>query len=81
MNGMTILCYLDVLGYGQFIRRHYADETIVKYIESIFQTSVKYLTDLKEQGQFDDPTLEDYFKSVFNTIRIGFISDSILTTS
>lgn len=80
MNDMTILCYLDVLGYSNAVLGHYADESIVKAIESIFKSSVGHLRDLKKKGCFDDPALEEYTQHVINALKIRFISDSIIYT-
>ncbi|MDO8723761.1 MAG: hypothetical protein Q7J31_16260 [Syntrophales bacterium] len=80
MNDLTIICYLDVLGYREFVRRHYTDESIIKDIEKIFQSSVGYLKDLKQKGCFDDPVLEEYRQHVINALKIRFVSDSVIYT-
>lgn len=80
MNDMTVLCYLDVLGYSKIVHRHYNDKSIIKDIEKIIRSSVGYLKDLKEKGRFDDPALEEYRQHVVNALKIRFISDSIIYT-
>lgn len=80
MHDRIVLCYLDVLGYSKVVRRHYADESIIKYIESIFRSSVRHLSGFKETGRFDDPDLEEYTQQVVSALKIRFISDSIIYT-
>ncbi len=80
MSDATILCYLDVLGYSDLVRKHYADTSVREGIERILQSSIGHLKDLKERGTFHDPALEEYAQQVFNTLRIRFVSDSIIYT-
>ncbi len=80
MNDMTILCYLDVLGYSKLVLRHHTNDALIKNIETIFQTSVGHLKDMKEQGIFDDPRFEEYHQRVINALKIRFMSDSLIYT-
>lgn len=80
MDDMTILCYLDVLGYSEFVRRHYDNESVREGIEKIFQSCVQDLKDLKQKEIFDDPDHEKYAQHVFKTLRVRFISDSLIYT-
>jgi hypothetical protein len=58
MGDMTILCYMDVLGYSKVVREHYADKSLVNDLEKIFQSSAGYLKDLKKKSNFADPALD-----------------------
>lgn len=71
----AIVSFIDVLGYGDVVRRHINDVNLIHNIEGIAKTALSLLFKCAELKDLD---YQEYMQKIVKTINIKMVSDSIL---
>ncbi|MGO9138769.1 MAG: hypothetical protein ACLP9S_06930 [Syntrophales bacterium] len=77
MIDYVLLGYIDILGYAELINKHMDNINLIKGIEKLFQTSIDIIKKYRNE-KFENPEHECIVTKILDTIKVRFISDSVI---
>ena len=77
MVDQAIVTFIDILGYGEIVKRHSEDIKVIKEIEQLW-TRITDICQYKGMPALSIP--RDYIENIIKTMNIRFISDSFIFT-